>query len=93
MQWKDIGVKDISQYVMLLPFMQLSWYYNISLLHTKVYDEIIPISNEDAFEEGREFARTEGVLVGISSGAALKAALILAQRPENQGKNIVARYL
>lgn len=60
------------------------------VLNTKVYDEIIPISNEDAFEEGREFARTEGVLVGISSGAALKAALILAQRPENQGKNIVA---
>ena len=60
------------------------------VLNTKIYDEIIPIENEDAFTEGRAFARAEGILVGISSGAALKAASILAQRPENKGKVIVA---
>ena len=59
------------------------------VLDTEVYDEIITIENEDAFTEGREFAHTEGVLVGISSGAALKAAKILADRPENAGKKIV----
>ena len=59
------------------------------VLNTKIYDEIIPIANEDAFAEGKAFAVTEGVLVGISSGAALKAASILAKRPENKGKNIV----
>ncbi len=59
------------------------------VLNTSVYDEIIPIENEDAFAEGRAFATSEGVLVGISSGAALKAATILALRPENKGKNIV----
>lgn len=59
------------------------------VLNTKVYDEILPIENEDAFTEGRRFATTEGILVGISSGAALKAASILAKRPENKGKNIV----
>lgn len=58
-------------------------------LNTEIYDEIITIENEDAFEEGRRFAVSEGVLVGISSGAALKAATILAKRPENKGKNIV----
>ena len=58
-------------------------------LNTSVYDEISPIENEDAFDEGRAFAVSEGVLVGISSGAALKAATILAKRPENKGKNIV----
>lgn len=58
-------------------------------LNTSIYDEIITIENEDAFTEGRNFAVSEGILVGISSGAALKAAAILAQRPENQGKNIV----
>lgn len=58
-------------------------------LNTKVYDEIIPIENEDAFATGRAFAKAEGVLVGISSGAALHAAEILAKRPENAGKNIV----
>ena len=58
-------------------------------LHTKIYDEVIAIENEDAFTEGRNFAVSEGVLVGISSGAALKAASILANRPENKGKNIV----
>ena len=58
-------------------------------LDTSVYDEIIPIENDDAFAEGKKFAVTEGVLVGISSGAALKAATILAARPENKGKNIV----
>ena len=59
------------------------------VLNTKVYDEIITIENEDAFAEGRAFALSEGILVGISSGAALKAAAILAARPENKGKNIV----
>ncbi len=59
------------------------------VLNTKIYDEILAIENEDAFEEGREFARSEGILVGISSGAALKAARILAERPENKGKTIV----
>ena len=59
------------------------------VLNTKVYDEIIPIENEDAFTEGRLFATSEGILVGISSGAALKAASILANRPENKGKTIV----
>ena len=60
------------------------------VLDTKVYDEIFRAENDDAFAEGRAFAVSEGVLVGISSGAALKAATILAQRPENKGKNIVA---
>ncbi len=59
------------------------------VLDTSIYDEIIPIENEDAFSEGREFASSEGILVGISSGAALKAATILAKRPENKGKIIV----
>ncbi|MBO4760104.1 MAG: cysteine synthase A [Spirochaetaceae bacterium] len=59
------------------------------VLNTKIYDEIIPIENDDAFTEGRTFARSEGILVGISSGAALKAARILAERPENKGKTIV----
>ena len=60
------------------------------VLNTKIYDEILAIENEDAFTEGRAFARAEGILVGISSGAALKAASILAARPENKGKVIVA---
>ena len=60
------------------------------VLNTKVYDEIITIENEDAFAEGKAFAVSEGILVGISSGAALKAAEILAKRPENKGKVIVA---
>jgi len=60
------------------------------VLDTGIYDEIIPIENEDAFSEGRAFGRTEGLLVGISSGAALKAASIVALRPENKGKTIVA---
>lgn len=59
------------------------------VLNTKIYDEIIAIENEDAFAEGKAFAVSEGILVGISSGAALKAAVILAARPENKGKNIV----
>lgn len=59
------------------------------VLNTKVYDEVIAVENEDAFLEGRRFAVSEGILVGISSGAALKAAGILAKRPENKGKNIV----
>ncbi len=59
------------------------------VLNTDVYDEILPIENEDAFAEGKAFAVSEGILVGISSGAALKAAEILAKRPENQGKTIV----
>ncbi len=60
-------------------------------LDTKIYDEVIAIENDDAFAEGKSFAVTEGILVGISSGAALKAAQILAKRPENKGKTIVAR--
>ena len=60
------------------------------VLNTKVYDEVIAIENEDAFAEGKAFAVNEGILVGISSGAALKAATILAKRPENAGKTIVA---
>ncbi len=59
-------------------------------LNTKIYDEIIPVDNEDAFETGRKIARTEGVLVGISSGAAVWAAIQLAKLPENKGKVIVA---
>ena len=60
------------------------------VLNTKIYDEIIPIENDDAFEEGRRFAISEGILVGISSGAALYAAIELSKRPENKGKTIVA---
>ena len=60
-----------------------------NVLNTEIYDEIITIENEEAFKEGKEFAVSEGVLVGISSGAALKAATILAKRPENKGKTIV----
>ena len=59
-------------------------------LNTEIYDEIINIENEEALETGREIARTEGVLVGISSGAAVIAAKKLAERPENRGKVIVA---
>ena len=58
-------------------------------LNTKIYDEIITVENEDAFATGRELARKEGLLVGISSGAAVWAAARLAKRPENQGKRIV----
>ena len=59
------------------------------VLNTKVYDEIIPVANEDAFATGRQIGRSEGVLVGISSGAATWAAIQLAKRPENKGKTIV----
>ena len=60
------------------------------VLNTKIYDEIIPVTNEDAFATARKIGKTEGVLVGISSGAALFAALELAKREENAGKTIVA---
>ncbi len=60
-----------------------------SILNTKIYDEIIPVENEDAFVSGREIGKKEGVLVGISAGAALHAAKELAKRPENKGKTIV----
>ena len=60
------------------------------VLNTKVYDEIITVTNEDAFDSGRLVGRAEGVLVGISSGAAVWAAVELAKRPENKGKTIVA---
>ena len=60
------------------------------VLNTEIYDEIIPVSNEDSFETGKAIAKTEGVLVGISSGAALFAAKELAKRSENKGKTIVA---
>ena len=59
------------------------------VLDTKVYDEIIPVENDDAFATGKEIGKSEGVLVGISSGAAVWGAIQLAQRPENAGKNIV----
>ena len=59
------------------------------VLDTRVYDEIIPVENDDAFRLGKEMGRSEGVLVGISSGAALWAAIELAKRPENKGKSIV----
>ena len=59
------------------------------VLDTGIYDEIIPVQNEDAFTTGALIGKAEGVLVGISSGAALWAAIQLAQRPENEGKNIV----
>lgn len=62
------------------------------VLDTKVYDEIIPVSNEDAFWAGKLIGKKEGVLVGISSGAALYAAIELAKRPENNGKNIVVLF-
>ncbi|MBE6909595.1 MAG: cysteine synthase A [Ruminococcaceae bacterium] len=60
------------------------------VLNTKIYDEIIPVANEDAFAAGKRVGKKEGVLVGISSGAAVWAALELAKRPENKGKTIVA---
>ena len=60
------------------------------VLDTAIYDEIIPVENEDAFAAGKLVGRTEGVLVGISSGAAVWAAVQLAKRPENKGKTIVA---
>ena len=59
------------------------------VLDTEIYDEILPVENEDAFAFGREMGKTEGVLVGISSGAALYAAVELAKREENAGKTIV----
>ena len=62
------------------------------VLDTKVYDEIIPVANEDAFAGGKLVGKNEGVLVGISSGAALHAAIELAKRPENEGKNIVVLF-
>ena len=60
-----------------------------AVLDTGVYDEIIPVQNEDAFAAGKEIGRTEGVLVGISSGAAVWVAIEVAKRPENEGKTIV----
>ena len=62
------------------------------ILDTSVYDEIIPIENDDAFAAGRLIGKKEGVLVGISSGAALHAAILLAKRPENEGKRIVVLF-
>ena len=58
-------------------------------LNTEIYDEIIPVSNDDAFAVGREIGAKEGILVGISAGAAAFAAIQLAKRPENEGKTIV----
>lgn len=60
-----------------------------AVLDTKIYDEVIPVADEDAFATGREIGQSEGVLVGISSGAAVWAAIQLAQRPEYAGKTIV----
>ena len=62
------------------------------VLDTAVYDEVIPVSNDDAFAAGQLMGRKEGVLVGISSGAALHAAIQLATRPENAGKTIVVLF-
>ena len=59
------------------------------MLDTGVYDEIIPVANEDAFAVGKQIGKAEGVLVGISSGAAAWAAIELAKRPENEGRTIV----
>ena len=59
------------------------------VLNTKIYDEVLTVKNEEAYVEGRAFAVSEGILVGISSGAALKAASVLAARPENKGKTLV----
>ena len=61
-------------------------------LDTSIYDEVIAVKNEDAFQVGREIARTDGILVGISSGAALWAATQVANRPENKGKRIVVIF-
>ena len=60
------------------------------ILNTKIYDEVIKVENEDAFETSRKLTKNEGILTGISSGAALYAAILLAKRPENKGKTIVA---
>ena len=59
------------------------------VLNTKIYDEVIPVTNENAFSTGKWIGKAEGVLVGISSGAAVWAAIELAKRPENKGKTIV----
>ena len=64
-----------------------------SILNTNIYDEIIPVSNEDAYAMGKAIGREEGILVGISSGAALAAAIKIAQRKENEGKNIVVFFV
>lgn len=64
-----------------------------SILNTNIYDEIIPVSNEDAYAMGKAIGMTEGILVGISSGAALAAAIKVAQRKENEGKNIVVFFV
>lgn len=64
-----------------------------SILNTNIYDEIIPVSNEDAYAMGKAIGREEGILVGISSGAALAAAIKVAQRKENEGKNIVVFFV
>ena len=64
-----------------------------SILNTNIYDEIIPVSNEDAYAMGKALGREEGILVGISSGAALAAAIKVAQRKENEGKNIVVFFV
>ena len=63
-----------------------------SVLNTDIYDEVIPVTEEQAYEAGRMMGKTEGILVGISSGAALHAAMILAKRPENAGKHIVVLF-
>ena len=62
------------------------------MLNSGIYDEVIAVSNEDAFAYGKLVGKAEGVLVGISSGAALKAAVELAKRPENEGKTIVVLF-
>ena len=63
------------------------------VLNTEIYDEVMTVENEEAFVFGKEIAKTEGILVGISSGAAMSAAVKLAKRPENNGKTIVVCFL
>ena len=70
-------------------FLVVAYGFVPQVLDTKVYDEIIPVENDDAFTTGRLVGRKEGVLVGISSGAALWAAIELAKRPDSEGKTIV----
>ena len=60
------------------------------VLNTKIYDEVFPVENEKAFEYGKELAKAEGIITGISSGAALSGAIAYAKKPENKGKTIVA---
>ena len=78
---------EIKHYILVCDIRPVG---RVRSLDTKVYDEVIPVSNEDSFEYSKYIAKEEGVLVGISSGAALKAAIEVAKRPEFKGKTVVA---